>query len=152
MKLNNDTEEVEKLCLKKINILLPPEIIRIIKNYLTIKCTIFLNKINYINNHFIIRNIVPKTMIENYIRDTLKRDNHFVFQFILKENYEKWMKYKHYIYKNIIYKNYIYFIKDYCIENESHKCRNLMNDFLLEHGLCQNQHKNNINKNKRWKI
>ena len=82
----------------------------------------------------------------------LRRDYDFVFERILIENYEKWLKIKHYIYKNVIYNNYIYFIKDYCIENESNKCRILINSFFKEHGLCQNQHKNNIIKNKRWKI
>lgn len=142
--------EVELL--KNINKRLPDELIEIIKNYLPIRTTIFLTKKNYILNHYLIRSFISKKKIENYIRDIIRRDNDFVFQWIIKENYKKWIDIKHYIYKNIIYKNYIYFIKDFCIENESHRCRTLINSFLIEQGLCQNQHKNNIYKNKRWKI
>ena len=114
--------------------------------------TLFLNKKNYINNHYLLRPIILKNKIENYIRDMIRRDYDLVFEQILLENYKRWLEIKHYMYKNIIYKNYIYFIKDFCIENESNKCRSLINLFLKEHGLCQNQHKNNIIKNKRWKI
>ena len=132
--------------------MLPEVIIDIIKCYLPKICIIFLTKENYLNNHYLIRPFIPKNKIENYIRYMLRRDYDFVFKQILIENYKKWFDIKKYIYKNIIYTNYIYFIKDYCIENESNKCRNLINSFLKEHGLCQNQYKNNIIKNKRWKI
>lgn len=135
-----------------INKTLPDELINIIKSYLPINSSIFLTKQNYLLHHLLIRDLIPKKNIENYIRDMVRRDNDFVFQLLIKENYKKWIYIKHYIYKNIIYKNYIYFIKDFCIENESHRCRTLLNSFLMEHGLCQNQHKNNIYKNKRWKI
>lgn len=131
---------------------LPEVIIDIIKSYLPKISTVFLTRENYLNNHFLIRAFIPKNKIENYIRYMLRRDYDFVFKQILIENYKKWVDIKHYIYKNVIYKNYIYFIKDYCIENESIKSRNLIHSFLKEHGLCQNQYKNNIIKNKRWKI
>jgi hypothetical protein len=143
----------EEFFLQKINKILPDELINIIKEYLPIESIIFLTKKNYISYHSFIRiRLIPKKNIENYIRDIIRRYNNFVFNMILEENYLKWLNIKHYIYKNIFYKNYIYFLKDFCIENESHKCRILINTFLFEHGLCQNQHKNNIHKNKRWKI
>ena len=141
----------EIILLSNINNL-PNELIDIIKSYLLKTSTVFLSKEKYLSNHYLIRPLISKNKIENYIRYMLRRDYDFVFKQILLENYKKWLEIKHYIYKNIIYKNYIYFIKDYCIENESNKCRNLINFFLQEHGLCQNQHKNNIIKNKRWKI
>ena len=70
----------------------------------------------------------------------------------LRENYIKWLQIKHYINKQVIYCNYIYFIKDYCIQHQSPKCRQIINDLLIEEGLSKNQYKNNIHKNKRWKI
>lgn len=156
--MNNDESNVnekiiqnEQIILKNV-FLLPDVLIEIIKNYLTLRSTVFLNKKNYLMNHYLLRPFIFKNNIENYIRYILRRDYDFVFKQILLENYKKWLEIKHYMYKNIIYKNYIYFIKDYCIENESNNCRNLINFFLKEHGLCQNQHKNNIIKNKRWKI
>ena len=44
----------------------------------------------------------------------------------------------------------LYFIKDYCIENDSEKCRIMINNFLEKLGLCKNQHKKNIIRNIRW--
>jgi len=148
---DNEGKNLEKKLIKKVDSL-PEVLIEIIKSYLTVISTLFLNKKNYINNHYLLRPIILKNKIENYIRDMIRRDYDLVFEQILLENYKRWLEIKHYMYKNIIYKNYIYFIKDFCIENESNKCRSLINLFLKEHGLCQNQHKNNIIKNKRWKI
>jgi len=148
---DNEGKNLEKKLIKKVDNL-PEVLVEIIKSYLTVISTLFLNKKNYINNHYLLRPIILKNKIENYIRDMIRRDYDLVFEQILLENYKRWLEIKHYMYKNIIYKNYIYFIKDFCIENESNKCRSLINLFLKEHGLCQNQHKNNIIKNKRWKI
>jgi hypothetical protein len=149
---NENETEKEKQCLIKINKLLPFELVDLIKDFLPLTSILFLNKSIYTQYHTFVRKMISKLKIENYIRDMLRRDNSFVFHFIFKENCDKWAKIKNYIYKNIIYKNYINFVKDFCIENESHKCRKILNDFIKEDGLCQNQHKNNIHKNKRWKI
>lgn len=146
------TKEEEIILLEKIQKKIPDVIIDTIKSYLLTSSCVFLTKNNYINQHYCIRNLIPRSKTENYMRDMVKRDNDFVFIHIVNENYDKWIKMKHYIYKNVIYKNYFYFMKDFCIENESHKCRILLTEYLNEHGLCQNQHKNNIYKNKRWKI
>ena len=131
---------------------LPIVLIDEIKTYISIKKLIFTNTENYITNHILIRNLIPILSIENYIRNIICRDLDFVFKQILQENYIKWFKITDYRYKNIIYKNYIYFIKDFCIEHNSEKCRNMINNFLEELGLCKNQHKKNINKHIRWKI
>jgi hypothetical protein len=88
---------------------------------------------------------------EHYIRNIIYRDFDFIFTQIIQENYLKWIDMKQYMYKNVIYKNYIYFIKDFCIENNSEKCRIMLNNFLDKLGLCKNQHKKNINKHIIWK-
>ena len=81
----------------------------------------------------------------------IRRDFDFVFEQIIKENYIVWLKNKKYIYKNMKYVNYMYFLIDYCIENESDKCRLTLLKFLKEHNLCQNKHKKNIFMNIRWR-
>ena len=145
-----DIEE-EKI-LKKIQNQIPDELIDIIKSYLPIKSVVFLNKVNYLQHHSLVRNFISRSQLENYIRDMLRRDCVFVFNQILCENYKKWMKINHYVHNQVMYYNYIFFIKDYCIQHESPKCRQIVNDFLTEKGLSKNKHKNNIHKNKRWKI
>jgi len=128
---------------------LPDELIRLIKEYLPINILIFTNKTNYLLYHSSLKKYILN--YENYIRDTIRRDNPFVFNEIIKENYKIWLRIKNYSFKNAIYKNYIYFLLNYCTENNSPICRLLLSDFLKEHGLCQNQHKKNIIKHIRWK-
>jgi len=131
---------------------LPHELVNIIKEYIQPITFVFTNKIDYLKYHYLINiKLIPKTSKENYIRDIVRRDYYFVFERILHENYKKWFSIKNYIYKNIIYSNYIYFLKDFCFINESHKCRNILNKFLEENGLCKNQHKKNTSKHIRWK-
>lgn len=128
---------------------LPNEIIEHIKEYINKKLFVFTNKTNYFSYHYIIKNHIP--YYENYIRNMIRRDFDFVFEFIVKENYNKWIEIKNYLYKNMIFKNYIYFIIYFCIENDSQKCRCFITDFLKEHGLCKNRHKKNVVRYIRWK-
>ena len=126
---------------------LPLDIINIIKEYIPLTSLIFTNKDNYIKYHYLLK----IKLREHYIRNIIRRDYDFVFERILNENYKKWIMLKQYMYKNIIYGNYIYFLKDYCLTNESIKCRIILNQFLEENGLCKNQHKKNPSKHIRWK-
>jgi hypothetical protein len=130
---------------------LPFYIINEIKKYISNKSLIFVNHTKYTINHYLIRTLIPSNKFESYIRNILYRDFDFVFKQIIQENYLNWFEIKGYMYKNIIYKNYIYFIKGFCIENNSEKCRIIINDFLEKLGLCKNQHKKNIIKHIRWK-
>jgi len=128
---------------------LPDDVIRVIKEYLPITILVFTNKTNYFLYHSSLKKYISN--YENYIRDAIRRDNSFVFNEIIKENYKLWLRIKNYSFKNAIYKNYIYFLLNYCIENNSSVCRLCLSDFLKQHGLCQNQHKKNIIKHIRWK-
>jgi len=134
-----------------INIInfLPVVIIDIIKEYIEKKQLIFTNKKNYILYHSLIKPNIQK--YDSYIRDTIIRDSSFVFERILRENYEKWLKTNDYIYKNMIFKKYIYFALHYCIENQSHKCKISIEQILKELGLNKNQHKKNFVKYIKWK-
>lgn len=129
--------------------MLPDDIIRVIQEYIPLRVLQFTNKLFYAANHLNKRNIICN--YESYVREVVKRDHSFIFFQIIRENLQKWNNIKKYIYKNIIYASYIYFILNYCIEQNSHKCRIVLNDYLKQHGLCQNQHKKNITKHIRWK-
>jgi hypothetical protein len=128
---------------------LPDDVIRYIFEFIPLKTLVFTNKTNYNLYHSLIKKYIIN--YENYIRDTIRRDNSFVFHKIIEENYMKWINIKKYSYQNTIYANYMYFVVDYCTENLSTRCRNEVTEFLKEHGLCQNQHKKNISKHIRWK-
>jgi len=128
---------------------LPDEILEIIKEYIPKIYLIYTNKSNFILYHFLTNKIIKN--YENYIRDIIRRDNDFIFNYILEENYNKWIHIKNYIYKNKIFKNYFYFTINYCIENDSNNCRNIICIFLKKHGLGKNLHKKNIVKYIPWK-
>ena len=135
---------------KNISIL-PEELKEIIKSYIPEIVLVFLTKDRYLENHYLIKKYVNKTYIENYIRTTIRQDHYFVFCQMLVENWKRWLNIKKYYYKSCIYSNYLIFLEQYCLDNESTKCRNLILDLLEEQGLSKNQHKKNIIQYIRWK-
>ena len=143
-----DNSDNTDIFYKKIS-QLPEVIVNIIKEYIPKKEFIFTNRENYNLYHDLLKPCISN--YENYIRDTIRRDNSFVFDRIIRENHKKWHKIRQYKYKNMIFNNYFYFVINYCIENESTNCRIVIHNFLEEHGLCKNLHKKNVVKYIRWK-
>ena len=92
---------------------LPVEIINIIKEFIPKIAFVFTNRENYRLYHSLLLSYI--TNYEGYIRDTIRRDNEFVFTMILRENHKKWYEIKKYKYKNMIFTNYLYFIIHYCM-------------------------------------
>jgi hypothetical protein len=129
---------------------LPLELEDIIKSYLPISVLLTLNKEYHNKYHKFLKQLISKTQYENYIRDTLRRDNDFIFSFLIKENYKIWLNIRKYKYRNMNYGNYFCFIDKFCVDNESTKCRNLLKDYLNKTGLSKNQHKKNTITNIIW--
>jgi hypothetical protein len=128
---------------------LPYDLIIYIKKFIPKKIFVFTNRENYKLYHTFLKPCIIN--YENYIRDTIRRDNFFVFERIFTENFTTWTKINNYMYKNMIFKNYLYFVLHYCIENESTSCREIFMVFLKQHGFDKNLHKKNIVKYIRWK-
>ena len=128
---------------------LPNEIIELIKKYIPKKFLVFTNKTNY----FLYHPLIKKNIInyDTYIHNIVRRDNYFVFERVMVEDCLNWLKIKKYYYKNMIYNNYLQFIIYFCIENDSNKCRTILDNYLKEHGLCKNLHKKNVVKYIKWK-
>jgi len=122
----------------------PRELLDIIYAYIPDRVIIFLTKENYVKNHYKVKSMVKRDMLENYIRSMIRQDNDFVFQHLLVENSKIWINMKKYNYRRAVYLNYLYFIEAYCIENESSKCRKKLMQFFIEQGLSKNRHKKNI--------
>ena len=76
--------------INNVNKFLPLVIIDMIKEYIKKQQLVFTNKKNYILYHSLIKPNISN--YDNYIRDTIRRDNFFVFERILRENHEKWLK------------------------------------------------------------
>jgi len=124
--------------------IMPDDIKYMIKQYLDVLTIIFTNKNNYMIYHKYLRPYIIKNHYENYIRSIIKKDYEFVFKQLIYENCDKWILLKGYVYKNNIYKNYIFFLINFCIENESVKCCDMITKILAQQQLCQNRHKKNI--------
>jgi len=143
--------KANELSFLKYILKLPNELVDIISSYIPNQVIIFLNKKIYIKKHNQIKKYIFKNQYENYIRAMVRRDNEFVFSFLIQENFERWLFFKNYAYKNTLYSNYIFFLLEYCIENESEKCKQIINKYIINAGLSKNQYKKNTYKNIRWK-
>jgi len=127
---------------------LPDDIIDLIKEFVPPHKLVFVNKTYYNLYHHTIRTCIP--LYENYVRDMVRRDNNIVFDKILGENIDLWIKNRQYRYKNMVFNNYIYFIIYYCIENNAEHCREITHDYLKKRDLCRNLHKKNVIKYIKW--
>lgn len=129
---------------------MPHELVYYICDFIPMTILLWTNKKLYIKHHKLIQNMINEEQYENYIRDMIRQDNDFVVALLMKENLKQWLFFKRYQYKNVRYANYIAFLKNYCIENDSTNCRNIINDNMNISGLSKNEHKNNIVRNIRW--
>jgi len=127
---------------------LPDVITDLIKQFVPPESLVFVNKNYYNLYHHTIKKYIP--LYGNYVREMIRRDNNIVFEKILGENIDLWIKNKQYRYKDMIFNNYVYFILYYCIENNSEQCRELIHDYLKKRDLCRNLHKKNVVKYIKW--
>jgi len=130
---------------------LPKELSLIVSSYIPAIAKISLSKELYAKYHYLFKGCINRKQLENYIRMIVRQDHDYVFNQLLQENYNKWFNIKKYLYQDCIYANYIYFLKTYCVENQSTKCKELINSLIQELGLSKNEHKKNIIRNIRWK-
>jgi len=133
--------------------ILPVDVLYIIYNYLPQSTIMWLTHKDYMKNHKYIKHLIPNKLYDNYIRNIIRKDCDFVFQFIIKENYIHWFRHS-FTYKNTKYPTYTNFLHDLCIQNNSTNCKNIILEYMnmSKTGFHKNQHKKNRNKNIRWKI
>ena len=129
---------------------LPNDICNIIFDYVKDEEKIFVNKKYYNNYHYLLKDKINRKNYDNYVRDIIRTNSSFVLNQLLIENYERWLVKKKRIHKNVIYNNYIDYLIGLCMDYESTKCRELINNFYDNKGLSKNLHKKNRNNNKRW--
>ena len=85
---------------------LPYDLILYIKDFIPKKQFVFTNRENYKLYHIFLKPYISK--YENYIRDTIRRDNFFIIERIISENFKIWMKINNHIYKNMIFEIYYF--------------------------------------------
>jgi hypothetical protein len=142
MIVEENAEKKEQKVLERIS-LLPESIVSVVKEYIPLRVTIFLDKSIYLNSRTLIMNFLKKKGItEKYIRYIIRRDFSYVFQLMLNENIYIWYRYsKKYPYNNMIYTSYVFFLIDYCIENQSNRCKETIIHLLEKLGLWKKDNK-----------
>ena len=114
---------------------LPDDMVNEIRMFIPDICFVFTNKENMAKYHHATKPILmKKNVFETYVRDIIRRDNDFIFSYILKENYNKWKSIKDYLDAYTIYPNYVVFLMNYCFTNHSDKCRIVLHNYIVE---CQ---------------
>ena len=131
---------------------LPNELVSLIETYVPPIIKLFWSKVLYQANHKLIQKYlsIHNKNIEEYIRNIIRKDHDFVFSHLLVDNLERWIKLKNYLYKHCIYMNYLIFLNSYCIDNDSQKCKTLLQQTLEKLGFSKNQHKKNLIKYIKW--
>ena len=62
-------------------------------------------------------------MPDTFIRNVIRYDYPFIFEYHLVKRYQKWRKISRWIYKNMVFHNYVEYVRHLCIEYESSKCK-----------------------------
>jgi hypothetical protein len=108
-----------------------------------------LNKKYYAKFHTCLKKKIPANKYESYIRRTSRHDHSFVFEQLLEENFDKWRAMKRYGYKSYIFDTYLHFLIQFCIDHNSPRCRELVNE-KASSVLNKKWHKNSKIRTSRW--
>lgn len=132
---------------------LPEELVAIIETYVPTIVKIFWTKSNYEANHSLIIKYLSEQNknVEEYIRFIVRKDNDYVLSRLLVDNLSRWVNLRNYLNRDCIYLNYIVFLNSYCVDHNSHKCKQLIQEIFEKLGLSKNQHKKNLIKYIKWK-
>lgn len=133
---------------------LPVEIKKYIFLYIDNNTLMWINKDYYKKYHKLLINSsnIRKNKNEySFIRHIIKKDYDFVFEENLFENFNKWILKKKIYHGYLIYANYIYFLLNYCIEEKSPKCKNILVETMKSKGLYHNIKNKQIYKIIRYK-
>lgn len=103
---------------------LPFELLDIIFSYVPDISKLRLNKYFYEKYHKIVMKNLIKGQCESYIRHMIRQDNEFIIKHLMRENYDRWLKFKNYYHRGLEFDDYISFLKYYSNENNSEKCEN----------------------------
>lgn len=106
--------------------LFPEEIVGHIYNYIPSLMLTILNKPLYLSNRHCIRKCIPVLNYESYIRQIVRRDNDFVFNNLLNDNFSRWQYMNDYKYKHFKFDDYIDYIIYLSQEHDASKVHALI--------------------------
>jgi hypothetical protein len=101
---------------------LPQELMDIIFSYIPDMSKLRLNKYYFKKYHHLVRSKIKNNQTEKYIRYMVRRNNYFIIDHLINENYDRWMQISNYRHKSHRFYDYVEFLLNYCIEYDSNEC------------------------------
>lgn len=127
---------------------LPSEISDYIYEFLPPLTLTLLNKDHYVKHRGCIRKHIPVINYESYIRHVVRKDDDFIFAYLLNDNFPRWQKLKNYRYKNFTFDDYVDYIIYLSQEHESSKVHALLIEHQNKDG--KKRHKNARVRSNTW--
>ena len=130
---------------------LPDIITNIVFEYLPVSDKTILNK----NNYYLHNNVIIKE--NRHIYFIISNDLDFIFSQLLEKYKYTWIinfrNKRHFNFYNIKYSSFLEFLYDYCIYNNSNKCKMLMDSVIAVHiGIKWHKRKSIISYKNKWII
>lgn len=129
---------------------LPDDLLYIVWSHIHPINKIFLSKTNYIKYNYLIDKLISN--YESYLRDIIRHDYNYVFNYILQRNFNKWIQINNFHYNNTVFPYYINYIYNFSKNNQSYKCMDLINFNLNISKLKKLNCKDTRDKKNKWII
>lgn len=134
------------------------DVLGIIWSKLPPEFTMWKDRSIYIENHALVKNLIPVHLYDSYLRDILRNDCAFVLEQILKEQFDKFHKWKKYVYRQVCYPTYLVYLRTYardCVQESgrSSSCLEVIDRIAQEKGFSPNWYKHrNVIVRSQWSL
>ena len=130
--------------------MLPYRIVEQIWDNLDIITKMRVTKENFTNNHYLLKRNNLILNFDSYLRCMIRENCDWIFNFIIEENYNYWIKPKKIIYDNQIFTNYLDYVHYLTVQFNSQKCKAIFLNFVNVSGYMKNKHKKKKIKMIKW--
>lgn len=117
------------------------DVVGVIKEFLPPEKKVWLSKADYLENHSVVKTMIPVGRYNDYILDMVKHDCSFVFKQILQEQFDKFHKWKDFRICGREYRSYLVYLMDTCIDHCSVGCIDVINEIAKTKGFSGNWYK-----------
>lgn len=131
------------------------DVIGIIKGMLPPEKRVWLSRADYIENHWVVKKMIPQPFYDSYIHDIIRHDCSFVFTQILQEQFAKFHAWKDFSKGGNRHHSYLTYLMDYCIDVGATRCATAIDTVAEQKGFSENWYKRRgvilSSNNKRWR-
>lgn len=117
------------------------DVVGLIKDHLPKEIRVWLTRDDYIQNHSVIKQMIPSDMYDQYLHDVMFNDHSFVFTQILHEQFDKFHNWKPFEKNGSEHHSYLTYLRDKCVKFGSLKCAGVIDSFAGIKGFSPNWYK-----------